>query len=37
MAHGERPGAWSIAGGLLILLASLAKSAWDARRAQPAT
>lgn len=32
MAHGERPGAWSIAGGLLILLATLAKSAWDARR-----
>jgi drug/metabolite transporter (DMT)-like permease len=31
MAHGERPGAWSIAGGLLILLATLAKSAWDAR------
>lgn len=36
MAHGERPGAWSIAGGLLILLATLAKSAWDARRVQPA-
>ncbi|MEA2561342.1 MAG: hypothetical protein QOH06_2846 [Acidobacteriota bacterium] len=36
MAHGERPGSWSIAGGLLILLATLAKSAWDARRAQPA-
>ncbi|HWN41084.1 MAG TPA: EamA family transporter [Thermoanaerobaculia bacterium] len=33
MAHGERPGSWSIAGGLLILLASLAKSAWDARAA----
>ncbi|MFP5286055.1 MAG: DMT family transporter [Thermoanaerobaculia bacterium] len=36
MAHGERPGAWSITGGLLILTATLAKSAWDARRAQPA-
>ena len=36
MAHGERPGAWSIGGGLLILLATLAKSAWDARRTQPA-
>ena len=36
LAHGERPGAWSIAGGLLILAATLAKSAWDARRAQPA-
>jgi len=30
LAHGERPGAWSIAGGLLILAATLAKSAWDA-------
>lgn len=35
LAHGERPGAWSIAGGALILAATLAKSAWDARRAQP--
>jgi drug/metabolite transporter (DMT)-like permease len=34
MAHGESPGAWSIAGGLLILAATLAKSAWDARRVQ---
>jgi DME family drug/metabolite transporter len=32
LVHGERPGGWSIAGGLLILLATLAKSAWDARR-----
>jgi DME family drug/metabolite transporter len=31
MAHGERPGAWSIAGGVLILAATLAKSAWDSR------
>ena len=31
LAHGERPGAWSIAGGALILAATLAKSAWDAR------
>ena len=31
MVHGERPGPWSIAGGLLILMATLAKSAWDAR------
>lgn len=31
MVHGERPGAWSIAGGILILAATLAKSAWDAR------
>lgn len=31
MAHGERPGAWSLAGGLLILAATLARSAWDSR------
>lgn len=36
LAHGERPGAWSLAGGALILAATLAKSAWDARRGQPA-
>ena len=35
MAHGERPGAWSIAGGVLILVATLAKSAWDARSPSP--
>lgn len=32
MAHGERPGSWSLAGGVLILAATVAKSAWDARR-----
>jgi drug/metabolite transporter, DME family len=32
LVHGERPGSWSLAGGLVILLAALAKSAWDARR-----
>jgi drug/metabolite transporter, DME family len=32
LVHGERPGGWSLAGGLLILLATLVKSAWDARR-----
>lgn len=31
MVHGERPGSWSLAGGVLILVATLAKSAWDAR------
>lgn len=36
MAHGERPGGWSIAGGLLILAATLARSVWDARRARSA-
>jgi DME family drug/metabolite transporter len=34
LVHGERPGGWSIGGGLLILLATLAKSAWDSRRAR---
>ncbi|HEX3126947.1 MAG TPA: DMT family transporter [Thermoanaerobaculia bacterium] len=32
LVHGERPGAWSLAGGAVILLATLAKSAWDSRR-----
>lgn len=31
MVHGERPGAWSIAGAAVILLATLAKSLVDAR------
>lgn len=31
LVHGERPGGWSIAGGFLILLATLVKSAWDSR------
>lgn len=31
LVHGERPGGWSITGGVLILLATLVKSAWDAR------
>jgi DME family drug/metabolite transporter len=32
LVHGERPGSWSLAGGGLILAATLAKSAWDSRR-----
>lgn len=35
MVHGERPGTWSLAGGVLILVATVAKSAWDARRVKP--
>ena len=35
MVHGERPGTWSLAGGVLILVATLAKSAWDARTTAP--
>lgn len=35
MVHGERPGSWSLAGGVLILVATLAKSAWDARKPAP--
>lgn len=31
LVHGERPGSWSLTGGAVILLATLAKSAWDAR------
>lgn len=31
MVHGERPGAWSLAGGAVILGATLAKSWWDTR------
>lgn len=32
--HGERPGAWSLAGGGIILAATAVKSWWDVRRAQ---
>ena len=30
IAHGERPGAWSLAGGAVILLATLGKTWLDA-------
>jgi DME family drug/metabolite transporter len=33
LVHGERPGAWAIAGGLLILGATAAKTWWDSRSA----
>ena len=33
LVHGERPGAWAIAGGALILAATAAKTALDARAA----
>lgn len=36
LVHGERPGSWSLAGGAVILLATLAKSAWDALSGPPA-
>jgi DME family drug/metabolite transporter len=32
LVHGENPGAWSIAGGALVLVATAAKTAVDARR-----
>jgi drug/metabolite transporter (DMT)-like permease len=35
MVHGERPGAWALAGGGLILAASLVHT-WRQSRAQPA-
>lgn len=31
LVHGERPGPWSLAGGALILAATLGKSWWDSR------
>ena len=37
IVQGERPGAWSIAGAAVILLATAAKSVWDARRMVPQT
>lgn len=33
IVHGEQPGAWSIAGGAIILAATAVKSWWDVRRA----
>jgi drug/metabolite transporter (DMT)-like permease len=33
LVHGERPGVWSLAGGALILGATLAKTVWDGRPA----
>jgi drug/metabolite transporter (DMT)-like permease len=35
LVHGERPSAWSMAGGLVIVAATLAKSVYDARRPEP--
>jgi drug/metabolite transporter, DME family len=35
LAHGERPSAWAIAGGALILGATLVKTWWDARAIPP--
>ena len=32
MAHGERPSAWGLGGGALIIAATLVKSWWDTRR-----
>jgi drug/metabolite transporter, DME family len=32
LVHGERPGAWSLAGGVLILLATAVKAVYDSRR-----
>jgi drug/metabolite transporter (DMT)-like permease len=35
LAHGERPSAWSTAGGLVIVAATVGKSVYDARRPEP--
>jgi drug/metabolite transporter (DMT)-like permease len=32
LAHGERPGSWSLAGGALILAATVARTWWDVKR-----
>jgi drug/metabolite transporter (DMT)-like permease len=32
LVHGEKPGAWSLAGGLVILLATTIKAIYDNRR-----
>jgi drug/metabolite transporter (DMT)-like permease len=37
LVHGERPGAWSLAGGALILAATAAKTWLDARQQAPAS
>jgi drug/metabolite transporter (DMT)-like permease len=36
LVHGERPSAWSSAGGIVIVAATLAKSLYDARAGAPA-
>lgn len=36
LVHGERPGGWSLAGGAVILLATVAKSVWDSFTSPPA-
>jgi drug/metabolite transporter (DMT)-like permease len=35
IVHGERPGAWSLAGGAVILVATVGKSWWDGRSTPP--
>ena len=37
LVHGERPGAWSLAGGALILAATAVKTWLDARRPPPSS
>ena len=37
LAHGEEPGPWGLAGGVVILAATLVKTAYDARRAGAAS
>jgi len=34
--HGERPGAWALAGGAVILAAMIWRTVHDATRARPA-
>jgi len=37
LVHGEQPGPWGLAGGVVILAATLLKTALDARRARAAS
>ena len=32
IVHGEAPGKWPLAGGVLILVATAARTLWDAKR-----
>jgi drug/metabolite transporter (DMT)-like permease len=35
MLHGEAPGRWALAGGVLILSATVVKTWWDGRGIRP--
>ncbi len=33
LVHGEQPGHWALVGGAIIMVATTARTAWDARHA----